>query len=374
MRNILFLSLFLFSCSTVDKHGACIPAQEGDLPCKPKRAGMIPLNRAYDSVKPLGVRDLAGQVLVGELMITSPAESVLQGVSLRTKESIWTLPLSSSVTSPLVAQGPFLVVGLRDGTVLKLEAATGKKLWSQKLGRYMSREAGFAGGKILVTTVDQKLFALDFKTGKTHWIYNAGMPTGIVMHGASKPIVMGSLVLLGTSDGELHGVDVDTGKSIWSFSPGSSTSRFSDVVGEIAVQDGNAIVSRYDGTVFAVSVATGMRRILWKKTVPIVTSSYYRNGVFFVGCLNGEFLALDGASGRVLWTQQLGQATASITPGEKVVYIAGTKGQISALDASNGGFLWADSLDTSINHSPILWNDILYFGTSMKVLYGYKVL
>ena len=197
---------------------------------------------------------------------------------------------------------------------------------------------------------------------------------GQIPQSTSKPLVLGGIVLVGTSDGDVHGVNLNSGKRIWDFDPGTSSFRFADVVGQMASLDGNLLVSRYDGLVFSMSVATGRRRIVWKKDLPGITSSYYRDGVYYLGCINGEFYALDAGTGKVVWKSQIGEATASITPGEKVVYVGGTGGRISALNASKGEILWHDDLEGALNSFPVLYDQILYFGTGLKVLYGYKVL
>lgn len=374
MLRLALSLLFLTSCSSIKPKGLCLESVDGSSPCRPYRAGMISLNREIDSVKPLGARDLGGHVLVNDMLVTSPYKNQLQGISLKSKVSAWWLELDNSVTAPLTNFGQYVVAGLRGGQVLKVEASTGKVAWSSQLGRYMSRQPVLAGGSLLVSSVDQKLFSIDYATGKTNWIYDAGLPTGIVLHGASRPLVLGSQVLLGTSEGEVHAVDIATGKRVWDFNPGPSDSRFRDVVGDMASLDGNIIVSRYDGLVFSMSVATGGRGVLWQKEFPVITNTHYRDGVYYVGCINGDLLALDGSTGKQIWKVQLGEAATSITPGETIVYIGGTQGRISALDAKTGSLLWHDDVEGALSHSPVFFNDILYFGTGLKVLYGYKVL
>ncbi|SMF55001.1 PQQ-binding-like beta-propeller repeat protein [Pseudobacteriovorax antillogorgiicola] len=374
MKRFAGLFLLFSSCASIEPKNLCLSSDGGDTPCRPYRAGMISLNRDLDQQKPLGVAEEGGWVVVDDLLIGSAYSGWLQATSLKTKANAWWLELGNPVASPVASIGQHLVVGLRDGTVMKVDAKTGKVSWKQRLGRFVSRRPTLTGSSLLVTTVDQKLFALDFTTGQTRWIYNAGSSNNIILDGGAAPTVLGSLVLVGTSEGEVHGVDLNTGKRIWDFVPASSSSRFNDVVGQMASLDGNLLVSRYDGMVFSMSVATGRRRILWQKDLTGITDSYYRDGVYYIGCLNGDFYALDGISGRVLWKSEVGEPTASITPGEKIVYVGGTGGRISALDTKTGQLLWADDVEGALSRTPVLFGDILYFSTGLKVLYGYKVL
>src|SRR5436853_7205985 len=81
----------------------------------------------------------------------------------------------------------------------------------------VNRGVAYANGKILMTTLDAKLYALDAKTGKVLWTATNGDPKlGQTMTGA--PLVVHDKVLVGISGGE-YGVrgyipayNLDTGK------------------------------------------------------------------------------------------------------------------------------------------------------------------
>ena len=188
MKILAALFLFLTSCASLDQKGSCLISGGIDTPCKPFRAGMIQLNKELDRVKPLGAVDEGGWVVSGNILVGSSYSDWVQGVSLKNKETVWWLKTDSPVASPLAIFGEHVIVGLRDGSVLKVNAKTGKLIWKQRLGRFVSREPVLSGTNLLVMTVDQKLFSLDFNSGKTSWIYNAGLPSGLVLRGASKQI------------------------------------------------------------------------------------------------------------------------------------------------------------------------------------------
>src|SRR5580698_3538222 len=84
----------------------------------------------------------------------------------------------------------------------------------------VNRGVAYADGKILVATLDTKLYALDAKTGKTLWDAKNGDPEiGQTM--TSAPLVVHDKVIVGIAGGE-YGVrgyitayDVNTGKLAW---------------------------------------------------------------------------------------------------------------------------------------------------------------
>src|SRR2546427_4317452 len=84
----------------------------------------------------------------------------------------------------------------------------------------VNRGIAYANGKILMTSLDAKVYALDAKTGKVLWTAQNGDPKlGQTMTGA--PLIIRDKVLVGISGGE-YGVrghvsayNLDTGKLVW---------------------------------------------------------------------------------------------------------------------------------------------------------------
>jgi len=84
----------------------------------------------------------------------------------------------------------------------------------------VNRGVAYADGKILVATLDTKLYALDAKTGKTLWMAKNGDPQlGQTM--TSAPLVVHDKVIVGIAGGE-YGVrgyitayDLNSGKLVW---------------------------------------------------------------------------------------------------------------------------------------------------------------
>jgi lanthanide-dependent methanol dehydrogenase len=84
----------------------------------------------------------------------------------------------------------------------------------------VNRGVAYADGKLLVATLDTKLYALDAKTGKTLWVAKNGDPElGQTM--TSAPLVVHDKVIVGIAGGE-YGVrgyitayDLNSGKLVW---------------------------------------------------------------------------------------------------------------------------------------------------------------
>src|SRR2546425_12872941 len=84
----------------------------------------------------------------------------------------------------------------------------------------VNRGIAYANGKILMTTLDAKVYALDAKTGKVLWTAQNGDPKlGQTMTGA--PLVIRDKVLVGISGGEfgvrgyVTAFNLETGDLVW---------------------------------------------------------------------------------------------------------------------------------------------------------------
>lgn len=373
LKKVLLCSLLVQSCITQKSQSSCSTIAKNMDECRPFRAGMFHTNRLLDSGKPLGAIDPAGWVLVDGLLIGSPSRNLLQGISMDGHQLKWQIELPGSVSAPIVSHEGKVIVGSRDGSVIKIDAKTGKSIWSKNIGRFVSREPVIHLNKVLVTAVDQKLFALDYNSGKTTWVYDAGTPSSLVISHGSKPSVYGGTVLLGTTSGDLHGVDVQKGKQLFVLDAGANKGRFTDIIGEVAVARGFALVSRYDGVVYAAQIATGKRDIVWKRELPGIANSQYRDGIYYISCLNGDLIALNASDGREIWKVFVSEPAASITVHQKVLYVGGTGGKIVAVRISDGLRLWSDDLEGSLTSRPVLSGDKIFYSTGLKVHYGYQI-
>lgn len=340
---------------------------------RPYRARFLKLDPALDAQKPLAALDLSGWTIAQGLAIGPFSDQWVGAYKLSDQSVAWWISAPAVIAAPITDLGQFVMLGFRDGTVMKVETTTGKKLWDVRLDSFVSRHFVLHGSTLLAMTAGQQLYALDFQTGTTQWLYDAGFPDGLAAQTLAPPVVVGDRVLIGLVSGEIEAVNLATGKIYWRFNPEYIESRFHDVTGEMSVQGNRLIVSRYDGLVAAVELDERDRRTIWKDTLPAVTTSVQRGGRFYVGCINGDIYAYDINSGRRLWRAVTGEAIASLSAGETTLYAAGTTGRINALDVSSGKINWYDDLGSLISGRPMVWQGTLFFATGMRNLYGYLV-
>ncbi|MFY8085804.1 MAG: PQQ-binding-like beta-propeller repeat protein, partial [Rubrivivax sp.] len=135
----------------------------------------------------------------------SPLEALTPKIAGR---QVWQASVGS-VGFPMrvaVRDGRFVAAG-GDGTVLALDASTGRELWRGSAGQRLSAGVGSDGRYAAVVTVGNEVVAMD--AGKELW--RARLPARTV----TPPLVAGERVFVMTVDRVVHAFDVLDGRRLW---------------------------------------------------------------------------------------------------------------------------------------------------------------
>ena len=157
----------------------------------------------------------SGLALVGALVAgcaaDKPKPTALETVtpSLGARQ-VWSARLDS-VKFPLAMvarDGQFIVAG-SDGSVVALQAQTGREIWRGQAGKSLSAGVGSDGRFAAVVTTDNTLVVLD--QGKALWTAPLASRT------ATAPLVAGERVFVVGVDRVVHAFDALDGRRLWRF-------------------------------------------------------------------------------------------------------------------------------------------------------------
>jgi outer membrane protein assembly factor BamB len=344
--------------------------------CRRMSAEILRFTWSEDLVKPLAATEFGGWVLAADVLVGSLNKQWVTGVSFKDRKHLWWYKTDVLVSSPIAVFSNWVVLGLQDGRIIKIDARSGEKVWESSVAHAASRRFVLSGNDLFIFTINNQLFSLNFQTGKSNWVYESNQAAQrLTLRHAASPVVANGKVYLGISDGEVHAVDQSSGQLLWRVNPAYSDVRFQDVVADMMIQGTKLIVARYDGILASLELeGSPSDRVVWKNQYPSLTVAKLHDGIVYAGGLNGTVFALEALSGKQLWSMQTGQSVDSLTVGDKVLYAAGTKGRISALALRNSGeVLWSDDVESSFAFDPIVFEGKIYFISPMKLLYGYKL-
>ena len=254
---------------------------------------------------------------------------------------VWQAKLAG-VQFPLVVaarEGSFIVAG-DDGTVLALEAATGRELWRAQVAAAVSAGVGTDGRFTAVVTLGNEVVTLE--QGRVLW--KARLPGRVL----TAPLVAGERVFVMGVDRSVHAFDAADGNKLWVLQrPGDpmtlgqsgvlSAVRDTLVVGQGPRMAG---VDPTRGTVrWETSVATPRGTNEVERLADLVGPAARVGNVLCVRAFQATVGCVDAARGSLLWSRNASGSQA-VGADDRVVVAGDGSDRLSAWRQSTGELMW----------------------------------
>ncbi|OGO36813.1 MAG: hypothetical protein A2W35_01935 [Chloroflexi bacterium RBG_16_57_11] len=227
--------------------------------------------------------------------------------------------------------------------------------------------------QVLVGSYNHVFYSIPAEGAQTSWSFSEAEDRYI-----AKALVMGDLVYVGSADGNLYAIGLD-GTERWRFTTGHA------IWGPPATDGKTLYVASMDHHIYALDPQSGEQ--IWATEdlggQLVAQPALSTNGVLYVGAFGSRtenpdkgsrLVAVDSSNGQILWSQPtLGWVWATPLLNEDVLYFGDTEGFIYAFNAEDGKTLWSRQVDTGVNRAilgaPVILGDRLYFGSKAGLLY-----
>jgi outer membrane protein assembly factor BamB len=299
---------------------------------------------------------------------------------------IWRQATAGEVKgSPAVGDGRVVTIS-SDGVVEARDAASGSLLWSVALGDPAARfdvTSPTIDDGVVYTGGPGVTAAIDLASGDLLWQTSlAGSDFLATIYGA--PVVDTTHVAIATYAG-LHVLDRATGAILWSRAAGGrETHRSPALVDGVLYAAGDSFGSQ---RLRALDVATGAE--LWSAPYPVGNAnSAPAVGATRVvlGTSNGQLQAFDRTSGALVWSHQVGEPIASGVPyGRDAASVTasplitgdwllagGDDGRLLAIDVATGDVVWSGELGAPVRASAALTGNQVFVSTTDGLLVAYR--
>lgn len=307
---------------------------------------------------------------------SKPEPAPLESLDAKSASSRATIAWSSRIgeagpTATLALAGGRVAVASADGSLVVLDAASGREAWRAQVKGNVSASAGFDGRYAAVVTDANELQVFD--QGKLLW--QERLP-GRVM---TAPVVAGERVFLQAVDRSVRAYDVLDGRWLWSYQrPGSEPlalgarlliQPFRDT---LLVGQGNRLVGldpvkgtpRFDVNVGTPRGSNEVERLadLVGPMARVDDEACVRVFQFSVACLELN-------RGSVRWSRpQAG--TQGVAADLRTVVGADGADRLTAWKADNGDFLWR--VDRFVHRglsTPVIWGDRIVVGDAQDYVH-----
>jgi outer membrane protein assembly factor BamB len=267
---------------------------------------------------------VASPVLAAGLVVVPCLDGRLVFVDAVSGRRIHEGRVGSAVESSPVVDDRTLHVGNDDGEIVGIDIASGRETYRTRVGGLVRSSPLLLDGRVIAGVVDAKgtgqAVALDAATGKVVWSRRLGAVF-------SSPARAGGHVLVGSDDGSLHALEPATGAVAWSHALGGKVRATPAVSGEIA------IAADFDGRVVAVRIADGSRVWVQELGHTVYSSPSLASGLCVLGCHDGHIHGLSFDDGQPRFeVQTRGPVVASpIAAGERII-VGSTDGDLYLVD------------------------------------------
>jgi len=285
----------------------------------------------------------------------------------RTGKQLWSQHLKALLSGGPGAGSDLVLVGTASGAVIALDAAHGAQRWRTQLNSEILSAPVASGDLVAVRTVDGKLFGLAASDGKQRWVADQQVPR-LTLRGTSPPIISGDYVIAGFDNGRMMAVTLVGGTTAWdvavSQARGSSElQRLIDIDGPPVADLEELYVVGFQGHVARLSRDSG--REIWSHEI----SSFRGLAIDAVGVLvstaEGEVVKLDRAGGAERWRQKgllHHTLTRPVVVGGSVV-VGDAQGYLHWLGSEKGEFQARVKLGAPLSAAPLVVGDLLIVQT-----------
>jgi len=211
---------------------------------------LIALNRETGLLDWVRTIDIASPVVVGNASLFAASRGTIRAFDAATGEDLWSVPVDTAITAPLVWDSGWLIAIVEPGEVLAFRAADGALMWRRAVGA-ASPHPAVPGGEhaLYFSLADGRVVALGLERGEPLW--EQKLPGTL-----SEPATARDRVFVGSTDNFFYAFDADRGSLAWKWRNGG------DVIG--AAVDGDVVYfASLDNTIRAVNRGNGNQR--WKK-------------------------------------------------------------------------------------------------------------
>lgn len=284
-----------------------------------------------------------GAVFVASMDENAQGKASVASMDAKTGAINWKYPVRSSVKNTISASDGLILAQDVEGFLYALDANTGKLVWEKELSIEDTLptliEGLITSGGVVYAGTGSGLCAVDLKSGKELWKNKSWGQN----QGSTATLSLNRGVLIGgTHWGALYANDADNGQLLWQADKDGLRHRSSS-----AVMQGDVFYLASDLSLFVIESKTG--RILIRKDLPysvnVASSPLVTDREVIFGTITDGLVALDRETLEPKWNYSTGPAMIYTAP-------------------------YARNPSSTVEASPVLAGNTIYFGGSDGVLYG----
>ncbi|HEU0163314.1 MAG TPA: PQQ-binding-like beta-propeller repeat protein [Rhizomicrobium sp.] len=263
------------------------------------------------------------------------------------------------------------------GSLIVMDAKTGKEVWRKDLGRPIFNAPVVNGGRIFVSTHDNHFYALAESDGRQLWDHQ-GISESAGILASTNVAVAGETVVVPYTSGEIYSFRVQNGQMGWSevlsrSGQVTALSQLDDIAGRPVIDRGVVYAISQSGLMAAISINNGER--LWARDIGGIQTPLAAGEYVYVLDDQARVICLTRKEGRVRWIHQMPQwenpedkTDAILWAGPVLVsdklILTSSNGYAQALSPYDGRLTGRVEIPDGTTISPVVADGTLYLYTT----------
>jgi outer membrane protein assembly factor BamB len=280
---------------------------------------------------------------VGEALYAASRNGTVMRLDAATGAERWRVRTSGLLLAGVGADASLAVVASEKGEVIALDAASGEVRWRAKVSSEVLAPPALGGGLVLVRSADSRIFAFGARDGKRAWVYQRS-PSSLVVRSPAGISLLGDAAYVGFPAGKLVALGLASGSVRWEATvavPRGATEleRVTDIVGSPAVMGREVCAAAFQGRVACYDTQTGNQT--WSRDIASLTGVSLDARYAYVTDDRGAVHALDRTNGRSIWRQDrlaYRQVSRPLALGSEIA-VADFEGFVHFLARDSGAFV-----------------------------------
>ncbi|WP_249931235.1 outer membrane protein assembly factor BamB [Ramlibacter sp. 2FC] len=310
----------------------------------------------------------------GQQLVVAGSDGTVLGLDAVSGRELWRAALAEPLAAGVGSDGRLAAVVTRSNEVLVLEG--GRTLWRQKLPAQSYTAPLVAGGRVFVLAADRSVTGFDARTGRKLWTQQRP-GEALVLQQAGVLLPVGDTLVAGLS-GRLVGLDPLRGSVRWEAALAAprgtnDVERLVDLVGRVSRQGEVVCARAFQAAVGCVDAVRG--NLLWSKPANGAQGLHGDERFVFGSESDGKLVAWRRADGERAWTSdqlQFRSLTAPLALGRSVV-VGDSQGLVHLLSREDGSPLNRLATDGSgVAAAPALAGGTLVVVTRAGGIFGFR--
>lgn len=317
----------------------------------------------------------AQPVVVDGKIFTLDTDSKLSAFDAQSGKPLWSVSIrpdgedESVIGGGLAYSAGTLYVTTGYASVLAIDPMTGKVRWNANISSPARAAPSVVDSRVFVTTLDNRLIALDTASGKSLWEY-AGINDAAGLVGAASPAATSDIVIPAFSSGEIVALQVENGTVAWSDTLSSAVrsdnlAGLSDISGLPVIDKGTVFAVSFGGGLVAIDERTGTR--MWQREISGSDTPWVSGNHLFVVTTDNRLVALGRDTGAIRWVATLRKGakdepvlwSGPILAGGRLILV-NTQGLLIEVSPEDGSLIRSQDLGAPVSVPPLVAGGILY--------------